>query len=202
MSSDDVSILRTRASLLFRLQQAPADQTAWDQFVSRYGPQVRAWCLRWGLQEADADDVVQTVLTQLSQKLGEFQYDPARRFRGWLKTLTQHAWSDFHRVRARQAVGSGDSAAIDALAQVEARDDLAERLQATFDHEILEQAYREVQGRVEERTWQAFLCTAVQGISGADTAKRLGMSVGAVFVAKSSVLAMLREIVKRCEEGE
>jgi RNA polymerase sigma-70 factor (ECF subfamily) len=63
--------------------------------VDRYGPQIHAWCRRWGLQETDARDVTQTVLLQLASKLRTFTYDPAQRFRGWLKTLTHHAWSDF-----------------------------------------------------------------------------------------------------------
>ena len=52
------------------------------------------------------------------------------------------------------------------LDQLEAREDLAERLQSAFDLELLEQAYREVQGRVAERTWQAFYLTAVRGLRG------------------------------------
>ena len=83
--------MRTRASLLLRLRQAPPDQEAWAEFVDRYGPQILAWCRRWGLQETDAQDVTQTVLLQLASKLRTFTYDPAQRFRGWLKTLTHHA---------------------------------------------------------------------------------------------------------------
>lgn len=193
--------LRTRVSLLFRLQQVPDDQAAWAQFVARYGPQVAAWCRRWGLQEADAEDVTQNVLVLLTRKLPEFRYDPSKRFRAWLKTLTQHAWSDFHRARNRDAAGSGDSAVLQVLDQIEAREDLASRLQAAFDHELLEQAYDQVKARVEGRTWQAFELTAVQGLKGAEAAERLGMNVGAVFVAKSKVQAMLQDIVRVSEEG-
>lgn len=200
MTDSEGSHLRTRASLLFRLQQAPDDPAAWGQFVARYGPQVTAWCRRWGLQEADAADVTQNVLLRLTQKLRDFEYDPSKRFRAWLKTLTQHAWSDFYRANNRAGGGSGDSAVLDILDKVEARDDLVGRLQATFDHELLEQAYEQVRARVEGRTWQAFVLTAVQGMKGADAAKQLGMNVGAVFVAKSKVQAMLQEIVRASEE--
>ena len=61
--------LRTRTSLLLRLRQAPPDQDAWAEFVDRYGRQIHAWCRRWGLQEADAQDVTQTVLLRLASKL-------------------------------------------------------------------------------------------------------------------------------------
>ena len=71
----------TSATLLERLRQDAADQDAWAHFVRRYGPQIYRWCRRWGLQEADAQDVTQTVLAKLSQKLRTFSYDPARSFR-------------------------------------------------------------------------------------------------------------------------
>ena len=63
------SPLSTRTSLLLRLRQAPPDQEAWAEFVDRYGPQIHGWCRRWGLQEADAQDVTQTVLLRLASKL-------------------------------------------------------------------------------------------------------------------------------------
>jgi RNA polymerase sigma-70 factor (ECF subfamily) len=198
MAYSDQTRFRTRASLLLRLRETPDNPAAWGQFVERYGPQVHDWCTRWGLQEADAADVTQNVLLQVTKKLSEFQYDPAKRFRGWLKTLTQHAWSDLHRRGA--SIGSGDTAVLKLLERVDARDDLAQRLQETFDHELLEQAYEEVQARVESRTWRAFLLTAVEGMSGADAARQLGMKVGAVYVAKSKVQRMLQEIVQGCEE--
>ncbi|MBP3956778.1 sigma-70 family RNA polymerase sigma factor [Gemmata sp. G18] len=198
MTDSEGSQLRTRASLLFRLQQAPDDPAAWDQFVARYGPQIAAWCRHWGLQEADAADVTQNVLLQLTQKLRDFYYDPSKRFRAWLKTLARHAWSDFY--RAGDRAGAGGSAALDVLDRVAARDDLDQRLLAAFDHELLERAYEQVRARVEGRTWQAFVLTAVEGQKGAEAAHRLGMNVGAVFVAKSKVQAMLQEFVRASEE--
>ena len=71
----------TRASLLSRLRCAPHDPSAWDDFVGRYGPRILAWCRRWGLQEADAQDVSQEVLVLLAVKLRTFVYDPSRSFR-------------------------------------------------------------------------------------------------------------------------
>src|SRR5262249_27719327 len=85
---------RTSASLLERLR-APEDQAAWRDFAGRYGPKIYKWCLRWNLQEADAEDVTQNVLLKLAAKMRTFAYDPSRSFRAWLKTVTHHAWRDF-----------------------------------------------------------------------------------------------------------
>jgi len=193
---------RTRASLLLRIRQYPEDQAAWAQFVERYGPQVYAWCRRLGLQEADSEDVTQTVLTRLAAKLRTFEYDPAQRFRAWLKTLTQHAWSDFLTAQKRAVPGSADSGVWEALHSEPARDDLASALEKAFDQELLEAATERVRQRVEAHTWEAFRLTAVEGLSGADAAARLGVQVGTVFKAKSKVLRMLQEEVQRIEDGE
>src|SRR4051812_7815626 len=85
---------QTSVTLLGRLRLEPADGAAWALFVLRYGPLIRSWCRRWGLQDADAEDVAQAVLLRLADKLRTFQYDAARSFRGWLRTIAHHAWCD------------------------------------------------------------------------------------------------------------
>src|SRR5262245_62476607 len=110
MASDFLS--RTSVTLLGRLRQDCTDQSAWAVFVRRYGPKIYCWCRQWSLQEADAQDVTQDVLTKLAAKLRTFAYDPAKNFRSWLKTLTHHAWQDFLESRGRPGLGSGDTAVL------------------------------------------------------------------------------------------
>ena len=71
--ADDTSV-----TLMLRLQRHPADPTAWREFVDRYRPMIRSWCLKWGLQDSDADDVAQDVLVKLVAAIRKFQYDPAQ----------------------------------------------------------------------------------------------------------------------------
>jgi RNA polymerase sigma-70 factor (ECF subfamily) len=196
----DDSSLHTRASLLLRLRRGAGDQTAWAEFVERYGRPIHAWCRRWGLQEADAQDVTQTVLLKLAGALRTFEYDPQRRFRAWLKTVTYRAWSDFLSARRREVAGSGDSEVHGLLDTVEARDDLAARLDAAFDQELLDRAVAQVRQRLEPNTWEAYRLTAVEGLSGAEAAARLGMQVAAVFKAKSRAHKMLQEAVRALED--
>src|SRR5262245_9461101 len=116
--------LSTRVSILMALRSDPGDQVAWNAFVDRYGPQIHAWCRRWKLQEADAQDVTQMVLVKLVRHLPNFTYDPSRSFRGWLRTLTAHSWSDFIGDQMRGVRGSADSCVAEMLNTVEARVDL------------------------------------------------------------------------------
>jgi RNA polymerase sigma-70 factor (ECF subfamily) len=186
--------------LLRRLRQAPPDQAAWAEFVDRYGRQIHAWCRRWGLQEADAQDVTQTVLLQLASRLQRFSYVPGLRFRAWLKTLTHHAWSDFLAASRPAVRGSGDSGLRQLLESVQARDELTHRMQETFDRELLELATARVRARVEERTWDAYRMTALEGLSGVQAGARLGMQVGTVYKARSKVQAMLQETLGQLQE--
>lgn len=198
----DKSALRTRASLLLRLRAEPENQAAWKEFVLRYGPLIYAWCRRWQVQQSDAEDIAQEVLLKLAQHLRNFDYDPARRFRGLLRTLTHHAWSDWVQGRQRAVPGSGDSAVAAVLDSVPARDDLAARLQAAFDAELLELASARVRDRVAPHTWDAFRLTALEGCSGAAAAAQLGLPVVSVFKARSNVQKLLRAEVERLESEE
>ena len=192
----------TRITLLGRLRQNPGDQKAWAEFVEQYGPRIYAWCRHWDLQEADAQDVTQNVLLRLAQKLQEFSYDPSRSFRAWLKTLTQHAWSDFVESRKRGGMGSGDSQVLRLLGSLQARQDLLARLDEEFDRELLDHAITLVRLRVAPQTWEAFRLTAIEGLSGAEAAERIPMQVAQVFVAKRRVQKMLQTELERLDRGE
>ncbi|MDB5309066.1 MAG: sigma-70 family polymerase sigma factor [Gemmataceae bacterium] len=192
------SISTTSASLLVRLR-GPNDQSAWTEFVRRYGDQMHLWCRKWKIQQADADDVVQSVLARLAVKLKSFEYDPARSFRGYLKTLTHYAWSDLLEGRRRAGGGTGDTRMIEVLESVEARTDLVDYLDREFDRELLEEATARVRQRIEAHTWEAFRLTAVDGLTGAAAAAQLGIKVATVFKAKSKVQRMLQEEIRLLE---
>jgi RNA polymerase sigma-70 factor (ECF subfamily) len=190
----------TSPTLLGRLRKDPTDQAAWSEFVDRYGPKIYAWCRRWRLQEADAEDVTQTVLLKLADKMRNFAYDPKRSFRGWLMTLTHHAWSDFLKSRGKAGAGSGDSKVRERLESLQARDDLVTRLKEEFDREILEEATFRVRLKIVPQKWEVFRLMAHEEKPGAEVAKILGMKVATVFVVRSKVQKMLQEEVRKLEE--
>jgi RNA polymerase sigma-70 factor (ECF subfamily) len=184
---------------LGRLQQSGLDNApAWREFEAHYGGKIEAWCRHWGLQEADVQDVTQTVLVKLATKMRTFVYQPGGSFRAWLKTLARHAWIGF--VSDRRRAGAGETAT--ALEDLPARDDLESRLAEAFDLEVLEVATARVRQRVAATTWEAFRLTALDGLSAADAATRLAMPVANVFKAKSNIRKMLQEEIGRLEGGE
>lgn len=185
----------TSATLLGRLHD-PADAAAWQDFVRRYQPRIRAFCLAYPLQPADADDVTQAVLLKLVAKMRDFRYDPSQSFRAWLRTVTRNMLRDFLAEQRRER-GSGDSAVMRLLGNVEAREGLAQQLEAEFDLELLEEALRRARPSVPPQQWEAFRLTALEGLSGAEAAKQLGMLVATVYTAKSKVQKQVREQIRR-----
>ena len=190
--------LLTRASLLARLGD-PGDRAAWRQFVELYGGLVYGFARRSGLQDADAADVTQEVFAAVAA--GRFEYDPRRgRFRGWLYTVARRQIARALDGRRSQPVGSGDSDVHRSLAEAPGREAAAD---AVWEQEYQQQLFRLAAARVRDdfapTTWQAFWRTAVLGESGAAVAEQLGLSVGAVYVARSRVLARLTEQVRRLQ---
>jgi RNA polymerase sigma-70 factor (ECF subfamily) len=189
----------TSLTLMMRVQQDPADPRAWDEFVQRYQPIIRAWCLRWGSQASDADDVAQQVLIKLLGAMKKYHYDPAHGFRGWLKTVTRNAWLDF--VGSRRRTPGQDGGRLASVADShDALADLEQQIEDAFEQELLELAMRRVEQRVKPTTWEAFRLTHVENLSGAEAARRLNIPASQVFVAKHRVLKLLKEEVRGLKE--
>jgi RNA polymerase sigma factor (sigma-70 family) len=190
---------QTSLTLLGRLRQNPLDQAAWNEFVLRYRPKILQWCLRWRLQESDAQDVTQAVLLKLNGLMATFTYDPSRSFRGWLKTLAHHAWRDLIAERRRCGHANAESQMVELFENLEAGDDLVGHLEIEFRRELMDQAMVLVQSRVAPRTWDAFRLTAIEGSSGAAVAAQLEMKIAQVYVAKSEIKKMIRDEIRKLE---
>jgi RNA polymerase sigma factor (sigma-70 family) len=189
----------TRASLLVRLRDGQDDK-AWCQFVGIYGPLVYQYGRRHGLQDADAADLAQEVLQVVSKSAGKFSYDPARgTFRGWLFTVARNKWHQLAARIGKQPRGSGDPATVDQLNELPDRggddDDDEREWTRAYEQRLLDWAMEQVRGEFRESTWQAFWRTAVERASPKNVASDLGLSVGAVYMARARVLARLREQV-------
>ena len=187
----------TSPTLLGRLRHDPRDQTAWRAFVARYQPRILGWCRQWGLQPADAEDVAQTVMLKLAAKMQGFEYDPGRSFRGWLRTLAHHAWSDF--VEGQRRVGRGETGVLDQLQTVAARDDLTARLNDEFDREILDEAMARVRLQVTPAKWEIFRLTAIDGQSGAEVAAKHDMKVATVYAVRSKIQKLLHDEIQKMD---
>jgi RNA polymerase sigma factor (sigma-70 family) len=188
----------TSITLLAKLREQSTDSAAWQDFVRRYRPRVYAHCLACALQPADAEDVTQAVLLKLVARMREFRYDPAQSFRAWLRTVTRNVLCDFLAERRREQ-GSGDSAVVRLLENLESRQGLAHQVDETFAQELLDEALQWVRTQVTDQHWEIFRVTAIDGIPGAEAGKRLGLSAATVYMIKSRVQRLVRQEVRRLE---
>ena len=191
----------TRGSLLLRLRDWQ-DHEAWLEFVSLYEPATYRLLRRYGLQDADAREVMQELLMAVSRSVD--RWDPAKQhgsFRGWLQRVARNLVINWLKQRGRRVTATGGSDLQAMLNMLPA----AEGPESTeFDQElrraVFERAAEQVRGEVQPATWQAFWETGIVGTSPAEAAKRLGMTVGAIRVAKCRVLARLQAAVHEMEK--
>jgi RNA polymerase sigma-70 factor (ECF subfamily) len=176
--------METPVSLLQRLRQPDAHQ-AWDCFVELYTPLLYYWARRMALQPHDAADLVQDVFALLVLKLPEFHYDDNRSFRGWLRAVTVHKWRERCRRRSPGADGS--------LADQPDNRQAEDLWEAEYRQEVTRQALRIMQTDFEPATWKACWETVAVGRPAAEVAAELGLSVNAVYLARTRVLRRLRQ---------
>jgi RNA polymerase sigma-70 factor (ECF subfamily) len=184
----------TSRSLLLRVQAD--DPEAWERLVHLYAPLVLRWCRQRGLQDQDAADVFQDVFQAVVAHVGSFRKErPGDTFRGWLRRITQNKINDHFRSLGRAGRPASGSRAQEVLAQLPGPPPDEEDLPADEAGEcgLLARALELIRGEFEPRTWQAFWRTAIEDQAARDVAAALGMSPGAVRVAKSRVLRRLRE---------
>jgi RNA polymerase sigma-70 factor (ECF subfamily) len=185
-------MLDTSLSLLDRLRSR-ADTASWRRLVDLYSPLIQGWLRRQGLQASDADDLAQEVLAVTVRELPRFQHQRPGGFRAWLRGITVNRLREFWRARRYRPEATGDS---DFLAQLEQLADpaseLSQRWDQDHDRHVVARLMDLVRPQFQPATWQAFAGVMLEGRSAAAVAKRLGISVNAVLLAKSRVLRRLR----------
>lgn len=200
MSVDDSPL--TRASLLVQIRDG-ANTTAWHEFVQLYGPVVYGFARKRGLQDADAADLMQDVLRSVSNSIGRLEYDRQRgTFRGWLFTITRNKVFNFLSARKNRPQGSGDTATNKLLDTHPGDAEGADQWELEYQRRLAGIAMDQVKREFQTSTWQAFWLTAVEGKQASDAARETGLSSGAVYVAKSRVLARLKDVVETLRRQE
>ena len=158
-----------------------------------------------GLQVTDAQDVVQQVVISVSQAVSGWQPDGRQAsFRRWLFTIARASALKFveHGKRRIHSSRRGRGGT-DALKLLNSLPEPAGHTVAEFDHEYRTQVFQwaaeQVQAEVRESTWQAFWRTCVLQQPIAEAAEQLGTNPGNIYVARSRVIARLRQLVEEFE---
>jgi RNA polymerase sigma-70 factor, ECF subfamily len=173
---------------------------AWNRVVALYGPVAYRWCRQAGVPRDDAPDLVQDVFAAVALHIAAFRRDrPGDSFGAWLRTITGNKIRDYYRSRQGHAAAQGGTDARERLLHVP---DLPEPSTSTDPQElrglVMPIGLDQIRGEFEDRTWEAF-CRAIEGQPPADIAADMGMSIQAVYQAKSRVLRRLRHHIEELE---
>lgn len=190
------SDLTTHPSLLLRVRDG-SNQQAWSEFVAIYGPLIYSYCRKRRLQESDAADVLQEVLSRVANAIGTFEYQREKgRFRSWLGTITFRELARF----TSKGKGAIDVHATEDIHEVAGRNATNSDWDDHFHSTLLQVALERIQSDFDPINWQAFTGVWLDLQSADQVASRLGITVDKVYVAKSRVLKRLRAEVLELSE--
>ena len=192
----------TRASLILRLQDG-SDVVAWEEFVQIYSPVIYRVAAGRGFQNADAENVVQEVLLAVARSITAW-LDRSDRgsFRAWLLRIARNESYDLIHAKATRKLGQDGEQAERLIGDLPANEDLASRLDLEHERVVFQWAAKHVRETVAESTWQAFALTHLDGHSVESTAKKLKFRPGNVYLARSRIMARIKELVSQYEANE
>jgi len=191
---------KTRPSLLARLS-CRHDERAWADFIEIYEPLVYRIALARGLQHADALELTQEVFVAVASAIDRWEPDPGRgKFRTWLFRIAHNQIVDFLAARGRRVQATGDTAVQGLLEQHAAPSpDQSALFEQESRRRLFHWAAERIRGEFQDATWKAFWRTAVEGEEIRQAAASLKMTVGAVYSARSRILARLRRTIEQVE---
>jgi len=185
----------TRESLILRLPDTE-DVAAWDEFAAIYEPLIYRLARAKGLQHADAQEVVQEVLLAVSRAVERWKPgEEFGRFRDWLFQISRNLVINQLTRRKHRSIGSGDSKVAALLnGQCAPGPDESQWFDLELRREIFHYAASRVKSQVTDSTWQAFWLSSVEQQPIRAVAARLHMTAGSVYIARSRVMAKLRQL--------
>jgi RNA polymerase sigma factor (sigma-70 family) len=188
-----IYMVATSASLLHRVRTNPQSPD-WRLLVQLYEPLIRVWLGRQNVTGQDADDISQEVLTVVVRRLPDFEHNQRTgAFRAWLRSITVNCLRDHWRGKKNRPT-PGDSELQLWLNQLEdPTSDLSRLWDQEHDRHVTRHLLEQLKREFESKTWQAFSRVALDGVPAAQAAAELGITANAVFIAKSRVLARLRQ---------
>lgn len=188
----------TRSTLLVRIKN-PDDHASWVEFVDLYMPLLHSYAVRIGFQDADAADAAQETLLRVAQAIYDGSYHREKgTFRGWLLTILRNNLRSLVAKTKRQPVGSGDTDTYRLLQALPDREEL-DVWEEEYRTRMFHWAAKKTQPLFQTSTWSAFWKTTVENQSVASVASDLGITVGAVYIARSRVLSKIREAIESAE---
>lgn len=189
----------TRASLILRLGDHE-DVAAWEEFTKIYQPVIQRVATKQGLQNADAENLVQEVFLAVAHSVEDWvQREDRGRFRPWLIRIARNAAVDMMTRRATRPLGRDGESGARLLAELPSPEALSQALETEYAQQVYRWAAAEVQNSVEPKTWQAFHLTQVERRPVKEVAEQTGMRPANLYIARSRVMSRIKSLVAQYE---
>ena len=200
-------LIPTRRSLLSRLKDWD-DQESWKDFFDTYWKLVYGVAIKSGLNDAEAQDVVQETVLSVAKKMHAFKYDPAvGTFKSWLLLITRRRIADHLRKVYREPPQHMSQRKPDETARTptveKAADPASLELDRIWEEEwqknLLEAAIQRVRRQVDPKQFQIFDSYVLKQWPVDDVKKTLGVSAAQVYLAKHRISALIKKEIKKLE---
>jgi RNA polymerase sigma factor (sigma-70 family) len=189
----------TRKSLLSRIKNS-SDDESWRTFFNTYWKLIYSAATKSGLNDAEAQDVVQETIIAVARNIGEFKYDPAVcSFKTWLLQVTRSRILNQLRSKKRrheiQDTGEETPSRTSLIERV--ADPAGDSLERLWDEEweknLMDAAIGRVKRRADVEQFQIFDLYVLKNWPVKKVAKTLGISIGQVYLAKHRVSKMIKK---------
>jgi len=203
LSEAEPDSLPTRQSLLSRLRDCH-DHSGWRAFFDSYWQLIYNVARKSGLNDAEAQDVVQNTFVYLTRRLPGFRYDPARgSFKAWLRRVTQSRISVFRR-RAEagepnlpELLMEEDEMPVWEAIPDPAGDQVNEIWQREWEENLVRVALRRISSKVSAQQLMIFELAALGEVPLKQVARKLDVSLMQVYLARHRVGKLFKAEVLR-----
>ena len=207
MRQTDEEFIPTRATLIDRLKNWQ-DQASWQDFFDTYWKLIYGLARKFGLNEEDAQDVVQETMVSVANHMPNFKYDPKLgSFKSWLRTLIRWRISDHIRKRGQATTvpihvetQTGD----ESFAMKELADQNNQTMDQLYEQEwqknLLDAAIAKVKRKVDPQRYQIFDFYVNKEWAPEKVAAAFKISVDQVYLSKHRITEMIKAEAKRLED--
>lgn len=193
-------MITTNESLLGRLRADNA-QHAWQEFFDAYWGAILRYARKLGLDQSQAEEVLQETMVALMRLLPAFVYDRRKgRFRNFLLAIVHRkSLATLQRAARNREVRWHEAIEATPLAATGADTGTDGEARSRWRDSLLEEALRRLRDapRLGENSFEVFEAYVLQGEDAAQVARRFGLTENAVYQVRNRFMRRLRLEVAR-----
>jgi RNA polymerase sigma factor (sigma-70 family) len=191
----------TRVTLLARLKKTENNE-AWLEFEGLYRGFILSLIVRMGINQEDAEDISQAVLTKVWQKIEDFEYNQNKgKFHNWLAAMTRNTVRDFFRTKKNFITGRDSVEYQEQYLDIEKQvlPDIENLAREEWVLHITNLAWNNIKDDIYESKQEVFKMVS-QEIPNREIAQKLGISEASVRVYKAEVFEKMRTEINRLNQ--